>query len=187
MAAALYKPNMIMKKNQLIITLSAIAAAAFVAGCGDSKSKTDEKAPDTGGAAPSTHQTSSDTANHAADSAKATASNGAEEAKTVATNATAQVEQAAASAKVEAQKAVESAKTSTTNAVTEATAQAQSLIDKAKALITEKNYQDALATLQQLTGYQLTTDQQKVAEELKTAVQAGLNSETAKAVKGLFK
>jgi hypothetical protein len=189
---------MIMKTNQLIITLSAVAVAAFVAGCGDSKSKTEEKPAETGGAASSTSQTLSESANQAVQSAKAAATNVVEQAKTVATNAVAQVEQAAASATVEVQKAVESAKTSATNAVADATkqveaaaasatAQAQSLIDKAKGLITEKNYQEALASLQQLTGYQLTADQEKVVEELKTAVQAGLNSETAKAVKGLFK
>lgn len=189
---------MIMKSNKLIITLSAVAVAALVVGCGKSEPKPEEKTTE-GSSAPATPSpTLNQAAQQAVDSAKASATVVVQETKTVVSNTVAQVEQTTAAVKVEAQKAVDSAKTTVTNAVAEATkqvetaatsatAQAQSLIDKAKALVSEKKYQDALASLQQLTGFQLTADQQKMVDDLKATITSALNSEAGKAIQGLFK
>lgn len=188
---------MIMKSNKLILTLSAVAVAAFVAGCGKTdSSKPEEKTVEGSSVTPGA--TLSQTANQAVDSAKAVVTNVVEQAKTVATNAAAQVKEATATATAEAQKAVDSAKATATNAVatatkqvetaaTSATAQAQSLIDKAKSLVSEKKYQDALASLQQLTNFQLTADQQKMVDDLKATITTAMNSEAGKAIQGLFK
>ena len=178
---------MIMKTNKLIVTLSAVAVAAFVAGCGDSKPKTDEKPAETSSSTTTPKATLPEAANQAVDSAKATATAVVQETKTVVTNAVAQIEQTTTTVKVEAQKAVDSAQATVTNATASATAQAQSLIDKAKALVTDKKYQEALTSLQQLTGFQLTADQQKMVDDLKASITSALNSEAGKAVQGLFK
>jgi len=192
------KPIINMKTSKLIITLSAVAVAAFVAGCGDAKPKAGEPGAESSSPGTGAGTTLKDTANQTVDAAKETAAAVAEQARVAATNAAAQVKTAAATATAEAQKAVAAAKTTATTALADATkqadsaktsvtAQAQALIDKAKVLVTEKKYQDALASLQQLTGFQLTTEQQKMVADLKTTIQSALNSEAGKAVQGLFK
>ncbi len=61
-------------------------------------------------------------------------------------------------------KAVDAAET----AAAQASAQAQTLIDQAKALLSEKKYQDAVGAAQQLVGLKLSPDQQTLAAGLKT-------------------
>jgi hypothetical protein len=189
---------MIMKTNKLIITLSALAVAAFVAGCGDSKPKTDEKAAEASAPAPSPTATLPEVAHQATESAKASAAIVVQETKTVLTNATAQVEQTTTVLTVEAKKAADDATVAATNAVAEvtqqvetttaaATTQVQTLIDKATALVTDKKYQEALTSLQQLSGFQLTAEQQKTVDSLKATIQTAMSSDAGKAVQGLFK
>jgi glycine cleavage system H lipoate-binding protein len=189
---------MIMKTNKLIVTLSAVAVAAFVAGCGDSKPKTDEKAVETSTPASSPAATLPEAANQAVESAKASGTIVVQETKTVLSNATAQIEQTTTTLTVEAKKAAEDAVAPVTNAVAEATkqvetttaaatTQVQALIDKATALVTDKKYMEALTSLQQLSGFQLTADQQKTVDSLKATIQTAMNSEAGKAVQGLFK
>ena len=193
---------MIKKTNKLIVTLSAVAVAAFVAGCGDSKPKTEEKpagaSTPASTPAPSLKAALSETAHQATESAKAGAAIVVQETKTVLTNATAQIEQTTTTLTMEAKKAAEHAAAPVTNAVAEATkqvatttatatAQAQTLIDKATALVTDKKYQEAFTSLQQLSGFQLTAEQQKTVDGLKATIQTALNSEAGKAVQGLFK
>ena len=109
-------------------------------------------------------------AHQATDSAKASAAIVVQETKTVLSNATAHIEQTTTTLTVEPKKAAEAAAAPVTNAVAEATkqvetttatatAQAQTLIDKATALVTDKKYQEALTSLQQLSGFQLTAEQ----------------------------
>jgi len=181
---------MIMKTNKLIVTLSAVAVAAFVAGCGEAKPKGDAAGAESS-APPGTGNTLKDAANQTVATAKDTAAAVAEQAKTAATAAAAEVKQVVTntvgSAKASATAALSGATQQAQSTTASLTAQAQTLIDKAKVLVTEKKYQDALASLQQLTGFQLTAEQQKMVADLKTTIQSALNSDAGKAVQGLFK
>jgi hypothetical protein len=57
--------------------------------------------------------------------------------------------------------------------------QAQGLIDKAKGLLADQKYQDALSTLNQLATANLTADQQKLVADLKTQIQNALSKVSA--------
>ena len=104
---------------------------------------------------------------------------------------------AADSSATDLTKTVETAKATAEKVVTDASKQVQAtaaaasskvqeLLDKAKKLVAENKYQDASAIIQELTGYQLTPDQQKLVEGLKAEIQKALankaTSEGASAV-----
>jgi len=60
-----------------------------------------------------------------------------------------------------------------------ANAQADSIIDQAKALISQSKYSDALAALQKLSGMKLSDSQAALVTSLKEAIQKGMTSQTA--------
>jgi len=75
--------------------------------------------------------------------------------------------------------------TAVSDASATASSQAQGLIDKAKSLIDNSQYADASKILQELSSLQLTPDQQKAVDDLKTVVQSKLGGATS-AVNGLL-
>lgn len=101
------------------------------------------------------------------------------------------VKQAAAEtarqAQAEAQRAADQAKA----AADQAANQAQSVIDQAKGYVSDKRYQDALATLKQLSNSKLTPDQEKMVNDLKTQIQTlmsnQLSTNAASAIGGFLK
>lgn len=107
----------------------------------------------------------------------------------------AEVEKRASTAQAEAQKAaaeaqakVESVPTplvktpeNTVRAVPEASGQPQlqKVLDQVKGLLSEKKYPEALAAFSQLSNVNLTSEQQKLVQDLKAQVQTAMASEKA--------
>lgn len=80
-----------------------------------------------------------------------------------------------------AQKGVAEAQSQLTDSASAAQAKVQGILDRAKGLVAEKKYTEALSLLQQeLAGLKLTADQQKLVDGLKAEVQKLMASSTAK-------
>ncbi|MCW5553105.1 MAG: hypothetical protein KIS67_13210 [Verrucomicrobiae bacterium] len=90
-----------------------------------------------------------------------------------------QLQDTAEAAKASAEKAAGEVAKQAETAATAASGTAQTLIDKARGLVAEKKYQDALTVLGQLSDLKLTDDQKKLVESLKTQIQKALAGQAA--------
>ncbi|MFM2081314.1 MAG: hypothetical protein RL380_5 [Verrucomicrobiota bacterium] len=85
---------------------------------------------------------------------------------------------AADAAANEAKSLAEKAKEAGQKAVAAATDKGQELIAQAKALVSEGKYQEALTSLNGLSGLSLSESQQKAVDSLKTSIQEAISKKT---------
>jgi hypothetical protein len=156
-------------KSKNLITISSLALAlGLVAGCekkSESPATTTKDAPKT--------------ASEVGAALQKTASDVSTEVKKVAGDVATEATKIAAAVKTTAEKTVNEATKQAEATAGTATAKAQEYIDKAKALVTDRKYQDALNSLQSLSGLTLSAEQQKLVDDLKKTIQTALGTKAA--------
>jgi hypothetical protein len=140
-----------MKTRHAVLGLTVVAVLVFANGCSKQEPPAGETPKATAEPA-----SSADTVKAVSEAASDVASNAQQAAQATATQAVAQA----------------------TGAASAASDQVQGLIDKAKGLVGEQKYQDALNVVQQLSGLTLTPEQQKLVDGLKAQIQAALAKTT---------
>jgi len=115
-----------------------------------------------------------------ADQTSGTSQDAASELQKAATTAAGEVQKAAETVKTTTEKAVADATKQVESATASATAKAQAVIDQAKALVSDKKYQEAMSALQGLAGMALTPEQQKLVDDLKATIQTALTGQATK-------
>jgi hypothetical protein len=156
-------------KTTQFITGTVCGLMLLVAGCGKEESAAPPPAP---------RETKSTTDQLTAD-AKKVAGQATEQVKETAQKVATETKEAAA-------KVTDQLSSATNTATAQAGTQPQGLIDRAKAYIADKKYEDALGSLKQLSNTKLTPEQQKIVDNLKVQAQKLMASDAVKSVGGLL-
>jgi len=144
-----------MKKQKTLPFLAIAALTASLVGC-DKKSDSSHT--------PATNTSSSAIGTSLKDAASAAAT---------------EVNKTAAEVKAVAEKTATDLTQQAQSLTATATSKAQEYIDKAKALVSERKYQDALSALKEIGNLSLSPEQQKAADDLKKAIQTAFGMSTA--------
>ncbi len=94
---------------------------------------------------------------------------------------------AAKDMKATAEKMADQGKQAAASLSADMTKQAQGAIDKAKSLIGEKKYQEAITSLQALAASKLSPEHKKTVDDLLAQAQKLMSSDMGKAVQGVMK
>lgn len=94
---------------------------------------------------------------------------------------------APADAKAAVEKAAGQAKQAAGQMAADLSAQANTMIEKAKTLIADKKYQEALTSLQQVAMSKITPEQKKTVDDLIAKAKQLMSSDAGKAIEGALK